>query len=565
MTFGFGSSSTSAFGAKPASTGNLFGSTQGFGAKTTASGGLFGSTQGFGTKTTAASGGLFGSTQGFGVKTTSSGGLFGSTSGFGAKSTASGGLFGSTQGFGTKTTASSGGLFGNSTGFGAKTTTASTGGLFGSSQGFGAKPLNSTGLFSTNNTFNLKSTTNPSVNNTNQQQTDPKATELLATATSLTSPVLFGDDRDKVIAKWNMVQAFWGTGRGFYQKDGSCVNYTPQNYFSRFKAVGYSLIPTVTDDRGLVSLLCNKKQSEMQAAGSLNICGVIHKIMGSNNSLSVAIESIEALPDDKCEVNIYVNEQSTVTGATRRVFATELHKFLQQNNIKQQLQQQLAMEGCVARVAMSAEQINQLLSNPPAGIDPVIWEQAKIDNPDPTSIITVPMLGFNELRKRREHQEMMAKQHQTRLDILSKGLERAKHDLTNTQSKIDLHKRKFLELSHRLLQVVIMQEIIRKSGLAIQPEEELLKVKLEKFVNELNAPMKYRGRLNELLSQTRMHQPTSMTNNTTVLDHEALNEIRKHLKDQQEGLHALVTILKNDFRDLNVIEKHLSSEPHSYQ
>ena len=37
-----------------------------------------------------------------------------------------------------------------------------------------------------------------------------------------------------------------------------------------------------------------------------------------------------------------------------------------------------------------------------------------------------------------------------------------------------------------------MQEIIRKSGLAIQPEEELLKVKLEKFVNELNAPMKYR-------------------------------------------------------------------------
>ena len=62
-----------------------------------------------------------------------------------------------------------------------------------------------------------------------------------------------------------------------------------------------------------------------------------------------------------------------------------------------------------------------------------------------------------------------------------------------------------------------------------------------------------------------MHQPTSMTNNTTVLDHEALNEIRKHLKDQQEGLHALVTILKNDFRDLNVIEKHLSSEPHSYQ
>ena len=37
-----------------------------------------------------------------------------------------------------------------------------------------------------------------------------------------------------------------------------------------------------------------------------------------------------------------------------------------------------------------------------------------------------------------------------------------------------------------------MQEIVRKNGQAIQPEEELLRVKLERFINELNAPMKYR-------------------------------------------------------------------------
>lgn len=531
-----------------------------FGATTTASSNLFG---GFGNKaTTTSSGGMFG---GFGTKTTASGGggLFGSAQGFATKTTAAGGLFSSTQGFGTKTT-SSGGLFGSTPAFGATKTTASS--LFSTNSMFNSKPAGG-GLFasgSTGGAFNFGGTnkigaTTAQANNQQQGQ-DAKAMELLATATSLSSPILFGDAKDQVIIKWNQLQAYWGTGRGFYRKDGACIMFNPQNYFCRFKAVGYSLLPTSTDDKGFVALVCNKKQTDMEAVGVNNLSSAIHKIMGSGANLGVKIESIRHLPADKCEMTIYVTEQSTVTGATRRVFASELHKFLSQNNMKQQLQQQLAMETCVPRVAMTPEQINCILSNPPAGIDPVVWEQAKIDNPDPKSIITVPMLGFKELRSRLEHQQIMAKQHQRRLDIMSQGLEKAKHDLTNTQSKIDLHRRKFLELSHRLLQVVIMQEIVRKSGLAIQPEEELLRVKLEKLVKELNTPMRYRGRLNELLSQTRMHQP-AMPANAAILDNEDISEIRKHLKNQQEGLNALVSILKSDFQDLKTIETHLHAEP----
>lgn len=66
-------------------------------------------------------------------------------------------------------------------------------------------------------------------------------------------------------------------------------------------------------------------------------------------------------------MTIYVSEQSTTTGAVRRVLASELYRYMQQTNIQQQLKQQVLMEACVPRVTMSAEQIERILANPPAG------------------------------------------------------------------------------------------------------------------------------------------------------------------------------------------------------
>lgn len=48
-------------------------------------------------------------------------------------------------------------------------------------------------------------------------------------------PLLFGDERDTVIAKWNQLQAFWGTGRGFFNQQGHFVDFSPDNPFSFFK------------------------------------------------------------------------------------------------------------------------------------------------------------------------------------------------------------------------------------------------------------------------------------------------------------------------------------------
>ena len=59
----------------------------------------------------------------------------------------------------------------------------------------------------------------------------------MATAVSL--PLIFGDERDAIIAKWNQLQAFWGTGKGFFNQSGQFVTFTPDNPFCRFKVLIY--------------------------------------------------------------------------------------------------------------------------------------------------------------------------------------------------------------------------------------------------------------------------------------------------------------------------------------
>ena len=51
------------------------------------------------------------------------------------------------------------------------------------------------------------------------------------------------------------------------------------------------------------------------------------------------------------------------------------------------------------------------------GIDGRIWQQAKLDNPDPERFIPVPMIGFNELHNRLKQQEQQTNLHQKKLDV----------------------------------------------------------------------------------------------------------------------------------------------------
>ncbi|CAH2301499.1 nucleoporin p54 isoform X1 [Pelobates cultripes] len=454
-------------------------------------------------------------------------------------SLANAGLFGAAQNKG----------FGFNTGFGATATNTGLGAGLGTGLGFGFNTQQQQqqsglgGLFS------------------QPVQNNAQSNHLINTASALSAPTLLGDERDAILAKWNQLQAFWGTGKGYFHNNIPPVEFTQENPFCRFKAVGFSCIPNNKDEDGLVAFVFNKKESDLRAQQQ-QLVESLHKVLGGNQTLTVNVEGVKTMPDDQTEVVIYVVERSP-NGTSRRVPATTLHNYFEQANVKANLQQ-LGVTLIMARTELSPAQIKQLLQNPPAGVDPIIWEQAKVDNPDPEKLIPVPMVGFKELLRRLKVQDQMTKQHQSRLDIISEDISELQKNQATTMAKIAQYKRKLMELSHRVLQVLIKQEIQRKSGFAIQAEEEQLRVQLDTIQSELNAPTQFKGRLNELMSQIRMqnHFGAVRSEEKYYVDGDLLREIKQHLKQQQEGLSHLIGIIKDDLEDIKLIEHGLNDNIH---
>ncbi|XP_011602905.1 nucleoporin p54 isoform X2 [Takifugu rubripes] len=515
----FGTSTTTA--AAPA-TGFSFGSTgTGFG--------------GLGAGSTTA--GTFG---GFGTTTTTATGT-GSTFSFGPSNNATGGLFSTTQNKG----------FGFSSGLGTGTTTGTSG--FGT--GLGTSGLGGFGG------FNIQQTQPGLFGQQAQQPGQAQPTQLFQQVTALSAPTLLGDERDAILAKWNQLQAYWGTGKGYYSNNNPPVEFTQENPFCRFKAVGYSCVPVTKDEDGLVVLVLNKKEADVRAQQQ-QLVESIHKILGNNQTLAVNVDGVKPLPNDQTEVIIYLVERS-LNGTSKRIPATTLFSYLEQANIKAQLTQ-IGVVMSATRTELSPAQLKQLLQNAPAGVDPIIWEQAKVDNPEPDRLIPVPMVGFKELLHRLQIQEQMTKQHQTRVDIISNDISELQKNQATTVAKIVQYKRKLMDLSHRVLQVLIKQEIQRKSGYAIQVDEEHLRVQLDTIQSELNAPTQFKGRLNELMSQIRMqnHFGAVRSEERYSVDADLLREIKQHLKQQQEGISRLISVIKDDLEDIKLIEHGLSDGGH---
>ncbi|KAK6976785.1 nucleoporin p54 [Biomphalaria glabrata] len=581
--FGFGAGASTGFGSGSTAGGTglgTFGSTAlpssgtgtgVFGATTTSAPSVFG---GFGTSTSSSPFSFTPSTSastgfgGFGTGTTGFGGLAstGTTGGFGGFGSTSSG----TPGFGTSTFGTTSAFGNNATpsGFGTSGTSVfgNSGSLFGSGQPTlgtgGTSTFGSTGTsgFGGTGPFGAPSTGLFGASVQAQTALQQEEANLANVAMAVSLPQIFGDERDAIIAKWNQLQAYWGTGKGFFSPNGS-VDFKPDNHFCRFKALGYHLIPKGSNELGQVILVFSRREEEVSSLQQ-QIVDTLQKILGSKPTLSVCVEGIRPLPDDKTEVVIYVLERPP-TGPAKRVTASDLFNFLNQPAQKGQIASQLNVESLLPKVGWTDGQLKEYLDKPPAGVDPLLWQQAKLDNPDPEKYIPVPMIGFKELQRRLKHQAEQTRLYQQRLDVIASDLSDLQTQHSTMLSKLEDHKRKDLELGHRLLKVIVKQEIYRKMGYAIQVEEETLKVQLEQLQVELNHPTQFKGRLNELMSQMRMQlqMGSGRSDPAYQINPETQAEIRTMLKQQQDGIQHLIEIIKEDAADLQLIEQGISKSP----
>nr|CAD7432914.1 unnamed protein product [Timema monikensis] len=352
-------------------------------------------------------------------------------------------------------------------------------------------------------------------------------------------------------------------GTGYYSQNAPPIEFNQHNPLCRFKAIGYNCMPTSENKDGLVAIVFNQKESDIKS-NEANLINSLNAILGSKPNLTVTVESIKSTTETKTQVIIHVLEKGP-TGPGRRIPATELATYLHRMLCQQP--SNIAAENVLAQIKPDKDQLAEYLEQPPAaprrligpfltGIDPRLWKQAQEDNPDRDRYVPVPIIGFGEVCWRLRCQENETRLHQAFLDKVSDDITELQRRLTTTKSKTAEYRRKFVELEHRLLKLLVRQEVSRKLGLALTPEEEALRSKLETLYSKINAPTQFKGRLSELLSQIRMvkQEVAQKEVEKYTMDETVQDEVRQYLAMEQNGMAQLINIIQADMADLTTIK-----------
>ncbi|CAG9532830.1 unnamed protein product [Cercopithifilaria johnstoni] len=451
--------------------------------------------------------------------------------------------------FGSTTTAQPP-LFGTPT---ATSTFAQSGGLFSSKPG----TTTSTSLLSSG----MKPAGLPGTSTTSTAQASQISTvqDLIQNSEclirSLTSPDLFGDERDGIVAKLNQLLSACGIGNGFYKGDQQPISYTTENPFYLFKAIGYSRRSDYSDSDGIVALTLGINYEQLsKATQRQKFIDSMNLILGNNTNVRAHIELIRPLPDDQTEVLLYVTEKGN-----GRLSSKELCAFLKQPAQDTQLKNQLCVVNVLSRTVMDDVKKRAFIKNPPAGFDSQIWQQAVRENPDPDKLLPYPIRGFEQLRKRQELQAAEIRLEERVVEELKQRLAQINSKLIAGQNQCSYQRQRHKELSNRLLRCLAMQSLLQQYTISIDSAEEKLEARLEALNASLIAPDQIKSRINDLLTILRGEGENLKTANETKLKltESDVTQIKRYLYRAQEALEIVVDAVHESTDTLDIIEAHL--------
>ena len=75
---------------------------------------------------------------------------------------------------------------------------------------------------------------------------------------------IFNYERDKTLARWNDLQAMWGTDKAFIRPPQLPVELDGQKILNRFKTIAYSKLSGKYNKEGLVTLNFNKTLAQLK-------------------------------------------------------------------------------------------------------------------------------------------------------------------------------------------------------------------------------------------------------------------------------------------------------------
>ncbi|RPA81263.1 hypothetical protein BJ508DRAFT_414911 [Ascobolus immersus RN42] len=199
-----------------------------------------------------------------------------------------------------------------------------------------------------------------------------------------------------------------------------------------------------------------------------------------------------------------------------------------------------------------------LYQKPPAD-DQRAWDKAYAERPNPGSI-PVLAYGFKDLQERVRIQESQIQIYRRVLHEIQDMLNRIaqRHDLANSL-KLEECKKRHEGLARRSLALAAKVQVLRNRGYALQPDEEMLKKRLEKLLKEVQDPGVW-GRLNEIWARMtvvreKAKQMQEEIGNVGVeWDETQLKTTQKLLVNNSKGLQVLANEVKEIEKAFNAWE-----------
>lgn len=345
-----------------------------------------------------------------------------------------------------------------------------------------------------------------------------------------------------------------GVGNGYYDPNAAPIPFDDKNPFYRLKSVGYNRMSEHKDADGVCSLILKVPLHQLETPQQKQkVLDALFAILGNKPTIHAYIEDLHPHGGDKVDLAIYVTEKDR-----GRITATELYKYLTQDDKRRMLEQQLLCERVVPRLGVPRDELKNYMKNPPLGYDTTSWAQAVKDNPDPERLIPHPVRGFEELIARQRMQTTQLAHERHLLDDMAQRLDSVHSQVLAADARKAVCKQRQKQISHRLLRVLATQTLIQRFGMPISEDEENLETQLERLNALLNAPGQIKQRLTEarevLLENADFFKDKFAEQAAEELRVDDVKEVKRVLMSNQTQLERLVEVVEANKKDLTVCE-----------
>ncbi|KAL0073776.1 nucleoporin complex subunit 54-domain-containing protein [Phycomyces blakesleeanus] len=206
----------------------------------------------------------------------------------------------------------------------------------------------------------------------------------------------------------------------------------------------------------------------------------------------------------------------------------------------------------------------------PPNQDEKLWDEAIRNNPDPSCMVPVLVVGFDDLLKRINIQNEQTTLHREKVQEAQERLAMAEHQLVlNTKVKMQAHWRRSMDLTKRLLRLMRYSQVLRFSGTPLYKTEETLQKQMEKLSSKTDGVEHMQAKINMLsfkLQAIKRERESREASNNEVwksADEGGALNIAKILETMQQEMKTVIDILQKDCDDIEAVEAGLKIPSHS--